>query len=342
MPKYGEFAYGDGLYEEGSGVSDFGFTNGLSHRFNVSHTDLVYAGFNTVGGLQTTVKRNQFDEFGDVVSMRRLPGEPNWEFRRRLKDSMVHFANASYRGMVYGITHELGLSLYRSILVNPKVDNNGRFLAPDPYIRFDGPRLYLYSDYANSQLDFAIDRYEAGGNYEHVQRLVDAINETGFFEAERPARLQPFDRSMTILNQSSRRIVTFERLPASRKFRLRHRHLVRGTVFFANRDTFRTEVTTEDAIQHRGEYFVDYDLGIVKVFTVPTFSDIVRYQYTEYPFRTVASPVIVHDVTNESFRTKMFEQIQLDDGLYAHGKPTEIGVDIINELLTVVPMYWGV
>jgi hypothetical protein len=191
-------------------------------------------------------------------------------------------------------------------------------------------------------LDWAIDRYEAGGNYEHVGRLVEVVNNTSFFEATRPALVDNYDRSMTILNQSSRRVVSFERLQASTKFALRNTHIVRGSLFFANRDLFRREVASEDAVQAHGQYHVDYDTGVVKVFTIPTISDIVRYQYTEYPFRAVASPVIVHDVTHENFRTKMFQQIQLDDGTYAHGKPTELGVDIINELLTVVPMYWGV
>lgn len=341
MPYFGDIIYGDGTLYGPEFFETVSTTASIAHRINVNRIEIVFTG-RDAGEIQGAGRRNQFDELGDLVSLKRLPDEPNWAYRRRIKDAMVHYANSSYRGMVYGITHELGLSIYNSIIVNPKVDEQGRFLAPDPYVRFDGPYVYLYSDYANGTLDWAIDRYEPGGNYEHIGRLVEAINTTGFFEAERPVNLDYYDRSMTILNQSGRRIVSFERLPASDKFKLQHRHIVPGTLFFANRDLFRYEVESEDAVQAHGQYYVDYTSGLVKVFTIPTISDIVRYQYTEYPFRTVASPVIVHDVTNENFRTKMFQQIQLDDGTYTHGKPTEVGVDIINELLTVVPMYWGV
>ena len=338
MAIYGEDTYGETTY----GTPEIpGSTYAVvRHRVNVNQADIVFAG-RTPGQIQGAIKRNQFDELGDLVSLPRLPQETNWEYRRRIKDSLVHYANSSYQGMVYGITHELGLSVYESIIINPKVDDDGNFLAPDPYVRFDGPYVYLYSDYANRMLDWAIDRYEPGGNYEHVGRLIEMINNTSFFEAERPLGIDYYDRSMTILNQSNRNVVTFERIPASDKFKLKHDHVVRGTLFFSNRDHFRTEVTSPGAVQAKGHYHVDYTTGVVKVFTIPTISDIVRYQYIEYPFRAVASPVIVHDVTNENFRAKMFQQIQLDNGTYTHGKPTEIGVDIINELLTIVPMYWG-
>jgi hypothetical protein len=344
MPKYGEIEYGSS-YEYGSAPAIppvIGSTSsGIGHRVNVHQVDVVFAGRGS-GAIQGAKKRNQFDELGDLVSLPRLQDETNWEYRRRIQDSLVHYANASYRGMVYGITHELGLAVYPSIIINPKTDGDGNFLAPDPYVRFDGPYVYLYSDYANGMLDWAIDRFEAGGNYEHVGRLIEMINNTSFFEAERPADIDYYDRSMTILNQSNRGVVSFERLPASDKFKLQHDHVVRGSLFFSNRDQFRTEVTSEDAVVSPGQYYVDYTSGLVKVFTIPGNSDIVRYQYIEYPFRAVASPVIVHDVTNENFRTKMFQQIQLDNGTYTHGKPTEMGVDIINELLTIVPMYWGI
>lgn len=342
MARFGVSYFGRTFYGDLGEVIGGTVLSIVDHRFNVSQIQTAFAGLDSVGGLQTTTYRNQFDELGDLVSLRRLKGETNWEYCRRIKDAMVHYANSSYRGMVHGITHELGLSIYQSIIVNPKVDGNGRFLAPDPYVRFDGPYVYLYSDYANGQLDWAIDRYEPGGNYEHVGRLVELINNTSFFEASIPTGVDYYDRSMTILNQSSRGIVSFERVQSSDKFALNHNHIVPGSLFFSNRDQFRREVESEALVLNNGDYWVDYHSGIVKVFTIPTISDIVRYQYTEYPFRAVASQVIVHDITNENFRTKMFQQIQQDDGTYTHGMPTELGVDIINELLTVVPMYWGI
>jgi hypothetical protein len=67
----------------------------------------------------------------------------------------------------------------------------------------------------------------------------------------------------------------------------------------------------------------------------------VRYQYTIEPFYTQASPVILHDI-NGAFREKLFQQVLQDDGTYVDGIPTELGVEIINEIFSVTPMYWGV
>jgi len=75
---------------------------------------------------------------------------------------------------------------------------------------------------------------------------------------------------------------------------------------------------------------------------MPPLEATINYDYTSYPFLPVASPVIIHDINRDSFRVKMFEQIELEDGTSTHGISTEIGVDIINELMSVFPLYWGV
>lgn len=304
------------------------------NRFNVPQIDIV-------GTQIPKTVWNQYDEHGLVVSLNRLEGETNWEYRRRLTDSMVHVANSSYRGIVHGLTRELGLALSQPVLINPRTDGDGRFLAADPYIRFDGAYVYLYSDYKNNRLDWAIDRHEAGGNYEHLVRLVDFINTTAFFEAAILPGFDHYTRSMSLMNQSNRVLVPGETIPASTRFRLNNSRIVRNSLTFTDRLMFKNEMTSADLVDDRGQYHIDYHNGIVTVGAVPESDISVRYQYTTYPFKPIASPVIVCDITNDNFRSKMFQQIQLDDGTYAHGIPKEVGVDIINELLTVVPMYWG-
>ena len=304
------------------------------HRFEVPDLQIVKT-------LTPVNQWNEFDDHGNMVSLPRLRGEKNWEYKRRIHDVFVNIANSSYRGLINGITRELGLTLYNAIEINPKV-SGGEFLASDPYIKFDGVYLYLYSDYSNDLLDYQIDRYEPGGNYEHLGRLVDLINTTSFFEASLINDTDPYTRSMTILNQSNRGSIHFERIPVSNRFKLGNTHIVQGSVYFSNRNTFRTEVSTLTAVNEIGKYYIDYSKGIVTVYTVPTSEDIVRYQYIKYPLRAVASPVILHDINDDNFKVKMFEQVLLDDGTYTHGMPTEIGLDIINELFSVVPMYWGV
>jgi hypothetical protein len=308
----------------------------LTHSLNVTTIS------NVTASPSPRVVWNEYDEHALLVGLTRIRGETNWSLKRRTLDVFVDRANSSYRGLVNGITRELGLALYEPLNINPRVDGSGSFLAPDPYIKFDGVYLYLYSDYANDLLDYQVDRFEPGGNYEHLTRLVDQVNQTAFFEASLAGGFDPYTRSMTVLNQSNRLRVDLEEVPSSTRFQLKHPRLAQGSLYFNDMETFAREVNTEDMVTSRGRYWVDYASGVIRTYLIPAGHAATRYEYTVYPFAPVASNVILHDINSDNFKAKMFDQILQDDGTYVDGSPTEIGVDIINELYSVVPMYWGV
>lgn len=286
---------------------------------------------------------NQFDEHGLIVGLPRIRGESNDSYRRRILSVFAHRASSSYHGLINAITRELGLSLFYPIEINPKRSlYDDSFLASDPYILFDGSWLYLYSDYTNSVLDHKIDRFEPGGNYEHIGRLVDFINTSSYFEASLVEDADPYIRSMSIVNQSNKQLVGLETGQVSTRFKLENSRVVPGSFLTNNFDTFGREVVHETLVSSSGKYWLDYNKGIVECYNYPTIDIAFRYEYYTFPFRPVASPVILHDVNNDSFKRKMFEQVLQVDGSYLDGLPTELGTDIINELLSVVPMYWGI
>jgi hypothetical protein len=310
----------------------------IAQQFSVHQISIV-------GSLGTSVspvlEHNQFDEHGLLVSLDRLREEKNWEYKRRILDVFSHQANSSYRGMIHGITRGLGLSLFQPIVIWMKLDPvTSRFAAPDPYVKFDGIYLHLYSDFANDEL-VTINRFQPGGNYEHITRLVDVINTSFYFGASIEPEIDPYTRSMTIMNQSNR--VRFgEFVQASTKFRLEKDKLVQGSVQFGETVYFKSEVASENYLSRRGDYYIDYWNGIVSVYTPPAIETVIHYEYTEQDFKPWASPVILHSISDENFGAAMFDQILQDDGTLAHGLPTRLGSDVINELLGVTPMYWGV
>lgn len=310
--------------------------------FTDSSSSLVHeVNVNIVGTVLDTIRPikfpNQFDEHGSLLSTERLSEEKNSSYKRRVLDAAVNQANSSYRGLINGITRELGLSLYDAIYINPKIDSNRNFLAPDPYILLNDSQLLLYSDFQNNVLDWLIDRIQPGGNYEHLGDLVDFINTTYFFEASFLPGVQSFTKSSVLLNQSNRKKVQFELIPQSTKFKLKNSYISKGTIFFSNRNTFRQEVSSSSAVISVGQFSIDYNKGIITVFSIPQPNEHVRYSYTDYLFKAKASPVILHNINSDSFKTKLFEQVNNLNGI-----PTELGTDIINELLSVIPMYWGV
>ena len=326
----------NGVLDSSFNVCYISTSSSLSFLFNI---DTV----NTIGKISPIKDWNEFDEFGSLLSLQRKPEEKNFSFRRRILDTYFNMANSSYKGMINGITRELGCSLFESIEINPRVDGAGHFLAPDPCVIFDGAWLLLYSDYAAGSLDWAIDRLQNGGNFEHTGRLVDFINTTAFFTASLRPGVDYFNRSSTILNQTNRLSVPFEYVQTSTKFKLEKYPIVRGSIFFSNPNIFRTEKDDISEVLSAGHYYIDYNDGIVTTFSTPDRKDHVRYQYTKYPFYALGSPVVIHDINSESFKVKMFDQIfSTDVNDYINGTPTELGVDIINELLSISPMYWGV
>ena len=286
---------------------------------------------------------NQFDEHGLLAGIPRNNREANWSYKRRLLETFIHQANCSYRGMVNGITRELGLALFRPITILPKRSSYDQsFLAPDPYIKFDGAYLYLYSDYARGVIEHKIDRLEPGGNYEHMQRLVDFINTSTYFEAALTSSDYTYTRSMAIINQSNR-CEAAEPAQSSTRFTLQHRYVVPGSLMFQNDyGVFVEQVPYREMVQRSGQFYIDYVNSCLYTYSMPIESTTIRYSYTEYPFRPWASPVVLCDINNTNFRVKMFEQVLQDDGSFIDGLPTELGVNIINELMTVTPMYWGI
>jgi hypothetical protein len=171
---------------------------------------------------------------------------------------------------------------------------------------------------------------------------VDFINTTIYFEAHLISGVDENTRSMVLFNQSNRETVDAEEIPASTRFRLEKPYLVQNSLFFSDRDVFATERSTVAEVSSVGDFYVDRQTGIVTCTQVPPSGTWARYQYTSYPFRAKASPVILTDINLDSFKIKMFEQILQDDGTYEHGLPTILGAELINELVSVVPMYYGV
>lgn len=281
------------------------------------------------------------DEHGLLLALERLRSERNELYRQRLLEVISRRANASYQGLINGITRELGYSLYKSMWINPVLDTDGTFLAPDPYIKFDGVWLYLYSDYQNDVLDAQLDRHEPGGQFEHLWRLVGRVNQSPYFQAGLHPGVDLWTRSMTIFNQSNRKQVEIEAVQGSRKFQLEKRPVCLNTVFFSDRSVYAKEVDTAAEVTQEGRYHIDYHNGYVTSYSSPLTGTSVQYRYHEFPFVAWASPVILHNINDDNFKVKMFEQVLQDDGTYAHGATTAVGRDIINELLTYHPMYWG-
>lgn len=294
---------------------------------------------NIVGQIKRKNAWNHLDETGLTIGLSRLPdGEEDRLYRRRLTDVFAHPANSTYLGIVYGLTRELGFDLFYPVEINPRLRTGGKFFARDPMVEFNATSVVLYSDYTNSVIDLEIDRFERGGNYEYIGLLVEAINNSTYFEATLLSEDYRWIRSTTILNQINR--ISYSE-PAQRTTKSQLKPFICSGTFYPKGDssTFKQEIL--EVPTSVGYFHLDYNKGILSTFAPPTTETTLYYDYSPYPWKPTASPVVCYSISDENFKKKLFHQIEAGDGTTVHGLPTNLGGEIINELLSVVPMYWG-
>lgn len=283
---------------------------------------------------------NELDEFGLLLGQSRLIGERNALYKQRLARVFSERASSTYRGLINSITRGLGLELFDALTIEA-LESAGTFLATNPAIVFSESFVYLYEDFENLILDRTLDRFDSRGDSFFLTDLVDKINESSLFLATLGDGVNGYTPAMTVLNQKSHIFVTSEIVPIATRFELENNNIVAGTIFFSDRIVFRTQVSSEAAADATGKFFVDHKTGYVVSFTAPNSSTEVRYEYLKNPLVAKASPVIIHNMQSLDFKVKLFEQVLTDDGTFTNGLPTSLGADLINELLSVHPIYWG-
>jgi hypothetical protein len=277
---------------------------------------------------------NELDDFGLLLDLKRLEEENNRSYKQRLFDVFVNRANSSYTGLINGITRELGLSVYHAMTVSPTWDG-ANIKGDNPAIVFDETKCYVYSDYTSaSGLEVTIDRYDRSGSWT-LGELVSAINATGYMYAALQSGVSSTTRAMCIFNQKSIDVVTSEDLATGSVIvNLEHDNLFSDSVSVTSSNLFE-RVGSQIELVKSGQYYIDYDLGILYTVEAPEAGSVIRYEYRDDNFEVMASPVIIHNLQSSDFKKKMFEQILTEDGTYTNGAATALGADLISELMSV-------
>ncbi len=308
-------------------------TGTLGHQFNINDVSL-----RLVPEARSTF--NEFDSFGALLGLDRLAAENNADYKKRLLDVYVHRANSTYSGLINGITRELGLELFVPVTFTLETSLPG---GAQPAIAFKDNRFIVYLDHVAGTVEMDLDRSNPEGDIYTVQQLVTYINaESDLYTATLTSGTPDFTLTDCITSSTSVQQITAETVPLSPVFTLKNANVLEGTLVFSDFTNFIEEVGSQAAVNGPGKYYVDYTTGFVASYGIATQGSVVRYKHSVSPFAPVASPVIIRNLQSDEFKSKMFEQIVHPDGTTSHGIPTEFGAEIINELMSVVPVYWGV
>jgi hypothetical protein len=282
---------------------------------------------------------NEFDSHGTYLGLERLPQERNAEYKKRLLDVFARRASSTYLGLLNGITRELGLEWSRPIVISVDPAHPVNKI---PAIIFQESRVYIYSDYSTAELELEINRSDEQGDSYLLKHLVDKINtESSVFDITIQDLEQEYIRSDSLINQSSIKESGTLPLTTSHIQVLGVQNIIPGSVELNDRNTYRFRVETLVEVTAAGKYHIDYDNGVITSFQSPAEGSTINYKYNVLPLEPLASPVILRTIQHEDFQRIMYQQVLDDLGDATHGIPTDLGAEIINELLSVVPMYWG-
>lgn len=307
-------------------------TGTLGHTFNVAEVHI-----SLIPQARTTF--NEFDSFGLLLGLERLPEEANADYKKRLLDVYIHRASSTYTGLVNGITRELGLEFYFPITITLRTGLDSDLI---PAIQFKQNKVYIYSDVVAGTKELTVDRGEVLGGAYTIGELVNYINNnSAIYTAEANPNIRERTRSDCILNSSSVTSIVTELIPTSFNFQLQHESVLVGTLVFSDTTAFREEVTQEVLVTSIGKYYVNYETGFVSSYSTPNQGTVARYKYSVATFSPTASPIIIRSIHSSEFQSLMFHQIIDVDGTVSNGVPTDLGSEILNELLSVVPQYWG-
>ena len=284
---------------------------------------------------------NELDRFGLLLGQKRLEGERNSDYKQRLLDVLVNRASSTYRGLINGITRELGLKIEEIFIIRPVLDNTGNTLSANPAVVFQETKCKVYTDYTlgDDGLYTSLDRFAFGDNYT-IHGLMNSIEDTGYFTCEFVLQDRRFDRSMTIFNQSTINTVLSEEIDTGgSRVKLKNDKLISNSVIFRS-PNLNERVESQELLVRSGQYYIDMANGIIYSTSSPAPGSVVRYQYRNDIYRVLASPIIIHNLQSIDFRSKMFDQLTLN-GETTDGAPSPLGIELINELLSVYPTGYG-
>jgi hypothetical protein len=302
--------------------------------------------------------KNYLDAHGTLLDLKRLPEESNFAYWKRLQSVIPLRASSTNEGLVHGITRELGLEEKIGIKISPVLEGE-IWKAPSPKVEVTSTSLILYSSYTDSNtytIDSTIDIFDHGSGY-LVGDLVSEIQSSEYFVAELGPNMTGSEKSNGLIPNTSHQTVVRELVPANKYWTFNNDDIVVGSVTFGEKDIFYKEVTPAIATPHPtgltlawaisspvvedGDYYIDYNNGIVTSKLSASGKGFCRYQHRSFPLYIKWSPVVVYSLRDTSYRNKVFESETMPDNSTRLGLVTAEGVDVYEQIFEKSESLWG-
>lgn len=285
---------------------------------------------------------NHFDLISDIVSLRRLDGESNIDFKQRIMDVAVHPSGGTYEGVINGITRELGYARELALTITLKTDSTGDPVARNPRVEILANKVLLYSDYrpdGTQTIDKTIRIYQPDDTGYFIDDLVTAINSSTCFTATLESSIRSNMHSTNLVRGNTDVYIIGDPISSDLMTKLSNEYIVEGSVLFDESEFFLTEVAGTPSSD--GEYRIDRINGKIYTYTIPQGNLGVTYHAASFPFKVDYSPIKIYTLQDDDFQYELFEHETLDSGEVANTLPNREGSEVYHQLFTDTKVFWG-
>jgi len=285
---------------------------------------------------------NHFDLVSDMLSLRRLDGESNIDFKQRMMDVAVHPSGGIYDGVINGITRELGYAREKAIQITLKLDSSGDPVARNPRVEILANKVVLYNDHrpdGTETIDMTIRTYRPEDTGYFLEDLVAQINTSTYFSATIYSDIRPNMHSTNLIRGNTDTYVQGDPLRTDSITYLSAQNLIEGSIVLDESDLLTTEVAVTPAAD--GEYRIDRINGKLYTYSIPQGNLGVSYHAATFPYEVDYSPVKIYTLQDDDFQYELFEHETLDSGDEVNTLPNQEGSETFHQLFKETEVFWG-
>lgn len=291
---------------------------------------------------------NPLDHFGSLLSLPRNYKENNSAYRARVANVMTSRPGSTYMGLINGICSSLSLSKRPVITVVAKEPTSESVIR----LVVSGNIITIYSNWVSEEdqltgLRPTISREAILGKtpIKTVGSLVDWISASDEFSA---SLISDGDASSELLVDLDSRTLVAESVPPQEQIKLSNDRIVRGSFVIKNGLSLFTEKNGPEDLQVMGDFYLDYDKGLLSLLTDLDKKINVTYLTSLPSFSLELADVKILDLSQKSVQKTLFTQVERQfystlSEKTSNGLPTDTLYGIIRRLLTAgkYNQYWG-
>lgn len=274
------------------------------------------------------------DELGLKLGLERLPEESLSDYRRRLLLEARDPSDPSGQSLIRHTNRKVGEFEIPVFDISLVLDSDDLPVALDPHVEITSTWLRAYHDHENEELDFEVSLVEQ----RWLEDVVAAFTGSSYFSLTLLDEYDEYMASNHLRIGDTTRMRSARQLFGSFQNTMPDKHL--KEVWFSNLVVFQEAKDTKGEVTESGDYWVDYDEGVIISYDIQAGT--VYYRYAEFPYRVYWQPVRVVFANDADLDYEVKDYLVSDET--GEKEPLLLnsrGSVLWNRVLAAHPLGWG-